>query len=695
MTNQSLIASGALACAALAVQVGCSTGPKGNKDRPLSEIPLERVESAREWRYARRLSPGDAVDVGVVPPRGVLRLAALGDGKAAETGSLNIIVEDRPIQRLAVDGSGFWSHAVYDLSAQADGEARCRLEVAGPMPIWISPGELFSFQPPRQPNILVVLIDTLRQDRLSSQGYGRATTPAIDAFARQALTFADLYPQSSWTRASCASLFTSTYPGVHGAIGRSDVMRDGLPSLFETLGSAGYETQAFVGNPNILPEWGFGDDFDRFVSFVDQSTISPDKRGLVSRGSRDDFVIDWVLQAMRHAWGRPWTFYVHLMAPHAPYDPPPAFRARFQRSSDEGSGRDDDGDRYDAEIAFVDGQFGRLIAALKAMRLYDDTMVLLLSDHGEAFAEHGFTEHGNTLYEEETRIPLLVKLPGQRSAGRIRHGLIEVVDIAPTILDILKLPANPRFQGRSALPLIEQGSWPLNIGYASLQLDGRSSQSARTGSFKYIRDATTKHEAWFDLRADPLETISLPTRPATAPALDAHASQMALRGMPGLHLLVVQPPESRQAIVCTVRSPDLSTFDIHPAPDRAGVTMGDGSLVLEIGGQSVRPGETTTSHRTHLVVPLPPTTQVEIDIEVDGRDIAVENVHLGEAARHRALDGSAVALSEVLASGSFEPQVPEAHFGVHVWYVERTKQVADEDLDDEVRQSLEHLGYIQ
>ena len=200
------------------------------------------------------------------------------------------------------------------------------------------------------------------------------------------------------------------------------------------MAAAGFETQGLVTNPGCLPVWGIGDEF-MFYGDVESRRY---------RHRDDTEVTDRAIEAARFAAGRPWFFYVHAMGPHAPYEPPGEYATMFQSPTVDGDPlameRLTALNLYDGEIACTDMHFGRLINELKTLGLYDNTIIIFLSDHGEEFREHGGDYHGKTLYEEQLRVPLLIKLPHSARAGERRNDLIEMVDVAPTILDLVGMP---------------------------------------------------------------------------------------------------------------------------------------------------------------------------------------------------------------------------------------------------------------
>jgi arylsulfatase A-like enzyme len=320
-------------------------------------------------------------------------------------------------------------------------------------------------QPPLAPrvraNVLIYLVDTLRVDHLGCYGYPRPVSPAIDAFAAQGVRFENAVAHSSWTRPTVASVLTGLTPFEHGVRSLEDRLPEGVETLPEILRAAGWSTAAFSPNWHVSESTGFAQGFEAFDFFAQD----PSSESLTRR------VLSWLdTRPAEVSSTRPWFVYAHALDPHAPYDPPADLRRRFAGGvARPGAGSHDDivatmklrrrdrGDRvrdlrdlYDAEIADTDRQFGRLLEGLQARRQYDDTLIVLVSDHGEGFDEHALLGHGNSLYGELIDIPLIVKLPGP-ARPRTEAGLARQIDVLPTVLAALGLPSAPATSGRDLL----------------------------------------------------------------------------------------------------------------------------------------------------------------------------------------------------------------------------------------------------
>jgi hypothetical protein len=685
---------------------GCGAPPF--RDTPLPALGQLRTMELRifqEYRLGWEITESDkGVDLGPAPPGAVLHLGILDDG--VEPVTIQVYADDRRTASFTTPGTGGWMDVSCDLGAPGVAGRRVRLWLDAPRSVWIAPA---LYAPPENeiPNVLVFLIDTLRQDHLHCYGYARETSPNIDALARDGVRFTGLMPPASWTRPSAASLLYGVHPNRHGALDRVDVRRDGLPSLAESLARAGYATQAFVTNPHLLPAWNMCTEFERLV----------DVNSMNWRESEDDAVaVSKAIETISRLGGRPWFIYVHTMAPHGPYLPPPPYDQKFATPETGDSrpveilgvtypGRQAVIDRYDGEIAYADAQFGRLIAALREIGAYDTTLIVLLSDHGEEFEEHGGWDHGKTLYEEQLRVPLVIKLPGGAHAGTSRDGLLEMVDIAPTLLDLLAVNPEPRFDGQSFRPLLETGAFdPHRMGAAALYLDSASLRAAKSLTTKLIEDLAGGRPAlWFDLVRDPLEQSPLPAPPPGAAALDAFLERRAVEGASGWHVLVTDDPAHARHITVRVAAGGLGPHAVYYPPELVRETRGDNELTVEFRmdqKHEIFPDAETwhgmeQQDAARLMVQAPPGASLEVTVLAGEAPVPAERVRVGEQREQRPLAGEPLAPAECAAGPSgYDAAVLPREFAVYVWHVPPVDTVADEELPPEMRQALEGLGYL-
>jgi len=398
----------------------------------------------------------------------------------------------------------------------------------------------------RHPNIIVYLIDALRADHLGVYGYSKPVSPEIDAFAADAVVFERAFAQSSWTKTSVASILSGLFPLSHGTFHREDLLHqtpDVLPGL---LHEAGYQTMAVSASTVISPDFGFDRGFEEF-HFIEAS--GNDFPAFAYSDLVTDRFLEWI--SARQKGEEPFFAYIHTLDPHEPYGPPDLARDEvsprpsriwelqrhwesrineFLETHEEFSEldvRDHLLQLYDRDISFNDRQFGRLIEALKDLGIYDSTVIVLLSDHGEEFLDHGHWTHGQTLYIEQLDIPLLLKLPHQRGRGLRVSSTAQQVDVAPTLLEAAGLDLPSSFEGKSLLALID-GLSPIGrmtapvtdeLVLSNLRLDITETDSLLWNGLHLIRwkpDKPDERVELYDLAGDPQEKIDLsPARAAT------------------------------------------------------------------------------------------------------------------------------------------------------------------------------------
>ncbi|HLK33112.1 MAG TPA: sulfatase-like hydrolase/transferase [Terriglobales bacterium] len=341
-----------------------------------------------------------------------------------------------------------------------------------------------------KPNIVLITLDSARADRMGFLGAKGGLTPNLDALAKQSIVFEHAYAQSPRTLASHAALLTGTYPPYNHAGDFGVPLASTLPYLPEALHAAGYRTAAFVGTITLDPRDGFAPGFDRgFDTYV--AGFHPPRAGesryqTVQRRGGD--VTAQALEWLRRGGQPPFFLWLELNDAHAPYQPPAAY-ARA-------------GTPYNGEIKYVDAQVGRVIAALRANGLYDGALVVVAADHGESLGAHGEETHGIFLYDETIHVPLLLKLPGNRAAkvsARVR-----LVDVAPTVLQTVGVPAPPQMQGQSLLREMRQAGMGeaaySQSDYAREAFGWSRLEAWRAGKYLYVR--SPKPEL-YDTEIDP------------------------------------------------------------------------------------------------------------------------------------------------------------------------------------------------
>ncbi|PYQ59690.1 MAG: hypothetical protein DMF53_18375 [Acidobacteria bacterium] len=369
---------------------------------------------------------------------------------------------------------------------------------------------------PRPRNVILYLVDALRADHLGCYGYSRPVSPHVDAFARQAVTFRHTVAQSSWTRPATTTILTGLLPRTHGVNGRRDKLSEQALTLAEMLQARGYHTAGFVTNGNVARSFGLGQGFETYELLPRKHSAATDVNAAAA---------GW----LESGWKRdaPFFLYLHTVEPHAPYTPPAPFRQRFAPEVHDELltrmkvfHRLEDGslaptpelrqsllDLYDAEIAANDAAFGELIDLLARRGLWEDTVVVFISDHGEELFEHGGWEHGKTLHSEVLDVPLIVRAPG--AGARTVQRQVQQVDVAPTILDLLELPISPVVEGRSLAPWIlgeAPGDDAEDEAYSWLDQHGFRAASVTTPAWRMIEDrAPDAGRSLYDRQADPGE----------------------------------------------------------------------------------------------------------------------------------------------------------------------------------------------
>jgi arylsulfatase A-like enzyme len=308
--------------------------------------------------------------------------------------------------------------------------------------------ELRALQQRDDVNVLFVLIDTLRADRLGAYGYERTTSPLLDSLAATGVRFARVEAQSTWTKASMASLWTSLYPVRTGVTRFAHALPSEAVMPAERLREAGFRTAGIWRNHWVANNFGFAQGFE---TYYEPKPSRPSQR--FRRNKRrhrltgtDVDATEAALEFMRTYGDERFFLYVHYMDVHQYlYD---------QIAADRGFGSTFS-DAYDASIHWVDRHVGRLLQELEERELFEKTLVVVASDHGEAFYEHGGEGHARNLYREVTEVPLILAFPFRLDPGVVVEPLVRNVDIWPTLFDLLGLPPAAQSDGRSLVPLIE------------------------------------------------------------------------------------------------------------------------------------------------------------------------------------------------------------------------------------------------
>jgi len=397
-------------------------------------------------------------------------------------------------------------------------------------------------------NIVLFLIDTLRADRLGAYGYrAHETSPNIDRLAQRGVVFEDACAPAPWTIPSVASLFTSTFPCEHNMLGKFDRLASSADTLAERLKRVGYTSYSLIGNEFLGRKFGLAQGFDRLIG------------GGRNGGRR-------VNAALGPVPPKPFFVYIHNMEPHDPYHYAPAYTPGFRvvapavrermkrhfkaykaaaehdyrRQLPLGTNdltaaqnehmavlnemREDWSELYDASVRYGDTHVGSLMSMLQSRGFWDNTLMILLADHGEEMNDHGSWLHDQSVYDELMRVPLIVRFPGDRFAGRRVKDSVSLVDVLPTIFDYLQVPDLAKgARGKSLMPLIRE---EVSAKSPSLRIPGM-----RVNVTRFYRPWVTtrgdtniviRQQQWkgiwnvdidtfelYDLSEDPLEKVNI------------------------------------------------------------------------------------------------------------------------------------------------------------------------------------------
>ncbi len=501
----------------------------------------------------------------------ILPLAASGFGLLLAGGYVNIAFLPSPLHLISIVANAAllvvaiaaWRLASrWSLAARLEGSAlgavvlavvsvAAAVMVAMPPAAATSAAGARASAPPALPSVFMIVLDSVRVDRTSLGGRGDALMPNFEAFLSHATGFSRAYAQSSWTKPSVGSIFTSLYPSSHGATLRTGRLAADATTLPELFADAGYATAVFSSNPWVSPAFGFDAGVGTFVESERESFTrliivhrlltmagkplpgNPARTALqqlerafgVSEEHRSNCLRDeWLVDQLGH-WldglgHGPYFAYLHLMSPHLPYDPPGVAHEDFtndeqvalQRVTSElpEAKRARLVELYEQATRHGDTMLGRILATLEEHHLADSSLILVTADHGEEFHEHGAWGHGNSLHEETVRVPLAVRSPGL-APGRVDVPVM-LVDLLPSLAALVSGKTATR-----ALPQVEGADLHAPAAerpiYSELTREGGyESYMLLRDSHKYIETRPSLgaglEQELFDLQSDPGETRS-------------------------------------------------------------------------------------------------------------------------------------------------------------------------------------------
>jgi len=401
----------------------------------------------------------------------------------------------------------------------------------------------------KRPNIVFILIDTLRADRMGLYGYDRNTSPALDAIAAEGVTFDRTISQAPWTQPSMASLFCSRYPTVHkvlshklaqamqwGRTPKMSVFDESFTTLAEVLHGNGYETAAFIANVMMSGCYGFAQGFGQYIDMP----LRKKKYNVVPGDVINKEALSWL---HRRNSRKPFFVYLHYMDVHGPYYARPQFHEPLFAQVEKMPAKRKLSDKqkkalrylttkqaapiitrynkladylefwaafYDAGVREADQHIADLITDLKDMDLWDDCYMIITADHGEELQEHGFWGHGYTVHHTELHVPLIMRWPGVLPTGKRIKETARLIDIMPTLLDELHIPAQSGMQGRSFKEIIA-GAPPAQhvLALSEALRAAPQKKSLYLNDWKLITTPGRKTHELYNVGRDPLEQNNL------------------------------------------------------------------------------------------------------------------------------------------------------------------------------------------
>jgi arylsulfatase A-like enzyme len=577
-------------------------------------------------------------------------------------------------------------------------------------------------KPERRLNVMIIGVDTLRPDHLGCYGYDRDTSPNTDRLAEDGVLFENVISQSPWTLPSFATVFTSLYPTQHGAGSLKSLMRTSFPPLAMILLKHGYSTGAVINAPALKREFGVNRGFESY-------DVNPPG---VER-SADQVTADALKWIDLNREG-PFFIFVHYFDPHLSYSPPapydtlfnPAYRGRLKNSFDINefpqarvtnfesmkvlTPADWNHIRslYDGEIAFTDMAVGHLIDGIEEMGLRRNTLIVFLSDHGEEFFEHEGFEHGHTLYEELLRVPLVFSLPDALLQGVRINRQVRLLDVAPTILDLLNIDPGTHIEGVSLRPLLtgkgdvnasSVSLLPPDVAYAEALLHGRERKSVTAYPWKLIYDTVNREEMLFNLEHDPGETDNVRAGEHEKCHLLEEVLFKTLFGISGTWYLEVAGDGRPHEFDITIRAqsrPVAGKISLPKIFDEHGHLVGPDRIRFdEVSPNMLKmEGLELTGKLTLAFKADPRRVPLTFDLTIDGQP-ATDRTFLGESlaqAGEMPFTQKRARQAESEGTPTGRPDTP--YF--LVWHTGSAFQ--DEKpvrLDEEIKQELRALGYIQ
>jgi arylsulfatase A-like enzyme len=433
------------------------------------------------------------------------------------------------------------------------------------IPSSATPVDAASPPPAGSPNIILITLDTVRADHFSSYGYSRQTTPYLDQFARQGVLFENAIAPASWTLASHASIFTGLLPHQHGADWTVPLLA-GPHTLAEILGSRGYETAGFTANTYCEKVWGLGRGFETYgdnngsfrqnlaQTFIGEAMVQPlyqdwRRYDVFYRRNAEELNRS-ILRWFRHRAKRPYFLFINYFDAHDPYLTGGSYNHRFgsissslargvhlvpdRRNPSERLSRSEQASvvsAYDNCLAYLDNQVGRLLQALSRSPGWENTVVIITSDHGEAFGEHGYYGHGYDLYREVLHVPLIIAGPGVPQGLRIQHP-VGIRELFSTVLDLAGGGKTPfsryslaRFWNPGFQPQPFDDAVVSEVDHSVIEKKGDALISLTTPDWQYIYDSAGRQQL-YRWTTDPGEQSNLAASPDEQATLESLHAQL-------------------------------------------------------------------------------------------------------------------------------------------------------------------------
>ena len=517
--------------------------PEGEAPVAPVRVVVGGVDVGGVSRRAVRLAAGARADWFVEVPKD----ASLAFGAATTSdgdGALEVATKsDRKAASQDMRVRGAWSDHRIALSSLTGEVSRVRFRNAGSAELALSDirivkkaGETITIEKPAR-NVIVLLIDTLRASKVSIYNpKTRVKTPALDAFAADGTVFERPQAPENWTKPSVASVLTSLHPATHGTKKDASKLPKSALMLSEVYQKAGFETGSFIANGYVSNAFGFDQGWDHYTNYIRER-----------RNTNASNVFGEATSWIEKNKDKRFFAYIQTIDPHVPYDPPEAFLKIYDPAPYNGQVKNrrthlmlDEAKKnpkkytftkrdkehiealHDGEISYHDEHFGKFLAKLRELGLEDDTIIVITSDHGEEFQEHGSWGHGHSVYQELLGVPLLFRWPGVIPAGARVGPVVSTTDIGPTVLEATGVPIPKEFEGHSLMGFI-RGDWPMGpyVAFSDF-LDHR--RVIRGGDWKLIIRGNLS-QVIFDLKRDPGEHNEL----------DGRANPIAQRYLRTLH----------------------------------------------------------------------------------------------------------------------------------------------------------------